>query len=106
MNKNKLYEPKIGKKEQKLKQIKKEYIKYFVFYDLTKKSIDTFEIDKIFIQDAQLNIEQSNRTGIVFSINENATISKIVVQLGEVKFYGVIKEKDNAKQEYKNNAIQ
>lgn len=33
----------------------------------------------------------------VFSINENAVVTKMVVELGEIKVYGVVKEKEEAK---------
>ncbi|CAD8211324.1 unnamed protein product [Paramecium octaurelia] len=42
----------------------------------------------------------------VFSINENAAITKMVVELGETKVYSVIKEMEKAKQEYQEGLAQ
>ncbi|CAK76747.1 unnamed protein product (macronuclear) [Paramecium tetraurelia] len=36
----------------------------------------------------------------VFSINENAAVTKMIVKLDKTKVYGIVKEKEEAKQEY------
>ncbi|CAD8162107.1 unnamed protein product [Paramecium octaurelia] len=36
----------------------------------------------------------------LFSINKNAAVTKMIVELGDTKVYGIVKEKEEAKQEY------
>ncbi|CAD8149835.1 unnamed protein product [Paramecium pentaurelia] len=116
MNQNKLYEPKVCEKEQKLYNMKQDSYKninIFVCYDLTNKALIPLKFAKystkiqpgLYIVELELiySSEEQNdpiELEYVFSINENAVVTKMVVELGEIKVYGVVKEKEEAKQEY------
>ncbi|CAD8178146.1 unnamed protein product [Paramecium pentaurelia] len=97
MNQNKLYEPKVCEKEQKLYYMKQESYKninIFVCYDLTKKALIPLKFAKystkikpgLCIVELELiysSEEQNDRIELeyVFSINEDAVVTKMVVEL-------------------------
>ncbi|CAD8209061.1 unnamed protein product [Paramecium pentaurelia] len=42
----------------------------------------------------------------LFSINNNAAVTKMIVELGDIKVYGIVKEKEEAKQQYEDGIKQ
>ncbi|CAD8061854.1 unnamed protein product [Paramecium sonneborni] len=112
-----LYEPMVCQKDQIPNQIKQGYCNkntnIFICYDQTKKALIPLKFSKysckilsslcIVELDLIYSTEKQNQPielEYVFSINENAAVTKMIVQLGEIKVYGVVKEKEEAKLEY------
>ncbi|CAD8149842.1 unnamed protein product [Paramecium octaurelia] len=118
MNQNQLYEPKLLKNnpqysnstEQKYYQ---NNTKMLVCYDLGKKELiplklakysakilPGFCIVKLEITYSTEKYTEPIELESVFSINENAAVTKMVVELGEIKVYCAVKEKKQAEKEY------
>ncbi|CAD8214183.1 unnamed protein product [Paramecium octaurelia] len=119
MNQNYLYQPKLCQNNpQHSNQSKQEYhqnnTKMFVCYDLVKKELIPLKFAKytakilpgFCIVELEVTYSTDNQTKPIeleslFSINEKAAVTKMVVELGETKVNCVIKEEEKAKQEYK-----
>ncbi|CAD8214664.1 unnamed protein product [Paramecium octaurelia] len=114
--KKQLYEPQIiqdgsGNNQKRYGCYKNFNI--FVCYDIIKQKIIPLQLAKysakIFPGFCIVQLELKYSTNkqnepidleYVFSINENAAVTKMIVKLGKTKVYGTVKEKEEAKQEY------
>ncbi|CAD8111359.1 unnamed protein product [Paramecium primaurelia] len=116
MKGNQLFEPQIVSKQHDLneKKISCSYPdRLIICYDQKKKipiplqgvhyflkvlqGLVIVEIQQIY---STLCYQQPIEVEYLFSINQNAAVTKMIVELGDNKVYGIIKEKVEAKQEY------
>ncbi|CAK70304.1 unnamed protein product (macronuclear) [Paramecium tetraurelia] len=85
----------------------------FVCYDLTKRTLIPLSLAKysakilpglcIVQLELRYSTDKQNEPidlEYVFSINKNAAVTKMIVKQGQTKVYGIVKEKEEAKEQY------